>query len=401
MSRRRVVTNPAPASRADEDFSLVLGGPLYQLFIRTRLIRPPLQLLHRRMLFIPALAWLPLLALATLEGNALAGSGLPFLHDIEAYARFLVAMPLLILAEPVVHSWTRDIVHQFDERGVVPHRSTPGLQAAVESATRWRNSISVEVALIASVFVLAPWMWRHMTLYADTWYASVDGGRIQLTRAGWWLVHVSVPVFQFLLLRWWFRLAIWWRFLWQVSRLPLEVRAVHPDRSGGLGFLGEGVYGFMPLLFAQAAVVSGLVASRVLIGARTAAEFRGEIAMLVVLLVAQVLVPMLFFVPRLVAARREGLRRYGALAAAHGREFESKWIRAPAPAGDRLLGNADVSSLSDLASSHDVVRAMRPVPFDLRVLLQLVAISAAPFLPLVLTEIPLAELLRRVVGMVL
>jgi hypothetical protein len=385
-----------------EDFSLVLGGPLYQLLLRTRLARPPLDLLHRRMLIIPALAWLPLLALTLLEGHTLAGVSVPFLHDIETYVRFLVAMPLLILAEPVVHSWTREVVWQFRERGIVPAESMPRFQAAVDSALRLRNSLAAELVLLAAVFTLTPWLWRHgMALQTDTWYARIDAGRIDLTRAGWWFVHVSAPMFQFLLLRWWFRLAIWWRFLWQVSRLSLEIKAAHPDRAGGLGFLGEGVYGFMPLLFAQGAVVSGLIASRILTGARSAIEFRDEIALLVVLLVAQVLVPMLFFVPGLITSRRDGLRRYGALAAAYVREFENKWLRPRLPADEALVGNADVQSLADMAGSSDVVREMRPVPFDLRVLVQLVAVAAAPFLPLVLTVIPLAELLRRVVGMVL
>jgi hypothetical protein len=385
-----------------DDFSLILGGPLYQLFLKTRLARPPLRLLHRRMLVIPALAWLPLLALTLLEGHALGGVSLPFLLDIETYARFLVAMPLLILAEPVVHSWTREIVWQFRERGIVQAESMPRFHAALDSAMRLRNSMTAELLLLAAVFVLAPWLWQHgMALQTDTWYATVDAGRIDLTRAGWWFVHVSAPMFQFLLLRWWFRLAIWWRFLWQVSRLSLEVKAAHPDRAGGLGFLGEGVYGFMPVLFAQGAVVSGLIASRVMTGARTAVEFRGEIALLILLLVAQVLIPMLFFVPGLIAARREGLRRYGALAATYVRDFERKWLGASMPTGEALMGSADIQSLADIAGGSDVVRAMRPVPFDLRVLLQLVAISAAPFLPLVLTVIPLTELLRRVVEMVL
>jgi hypothetical protein len=384
------------------DFSLVLGGPLYQLFLRTRLARPPLELLHRRLLVIPALAWLPLLVLTLFEGRALAGVSLPFLHDIETYVRFLIAMPLLILAEPVVHSWTREIVWQFGERGIVRAESMPGFRAAIDSAMRLRNSITAELLLLAFVFVLTPWLWQHgMALQTDTWYATADDGRIDLTRAGWWFVHVSAPMFQFLLLRWWFRLAIWWRFLWQVSRLSLELKAAHPDRAGGLGFLGEGVYGFMPVLFAQGAVVSGLIASRVLTGARTAVEFRGEIALLVVLLAAQVLIPMLFFVPDLIAARREGLRKYGALAATYVRDFERKWLGASMPTDEVLVGNAGIQSLADMAGSSDVVREMRPVPFDLRVLAQLVAVAAAPFLPLVLTAIPLTELLRRVVGMVL
>lgn len=384
------------------DFSLILGGPLYQLFLKTRLARPPLELLHRRMLIIPALSWLPLLALTLLEEHALGGVSVPFLHDIETYVRFLVAMPLLILAESVVHSWTREIVWQFRERGIVPVESMPRFQASIDSAMRLRNSMTAELVLLAVVFALAPWLWQHgMALRTDTWYAEVNGGGIDLTRAGWWFVHISAPMFQFLLLRWWFRLAIWWRFLWQMSRLPLEIKAAHPDRAGGLGFLGEGVYGFMPLLFAQGAVVSGLIASRILTGARAAIEFRDEIALLVVLLVAQVLIPMLFFVPGLVTARRDGLRRYGALGATYVREFENKWLGASVPTNEALVGSADVQSLADMAGSSDVVREMRPVPFDVRVLVQLVVISAAPFLPLVLTVIPLAELLQRVVEMVL
>lgn len=384
------------------DFSLVLGGPLYRLFLKTRLARPPLQLLHRRMLVIPALAWLPLLALAVLEGHAVGGVRLPFLHDIETYARFLVAMPLLILAEPIVHTWTQESVWQFRERGIVPAGSMPRFQAAIDSAMRLRNSIAAELVLLAFVFLVGPWLWQQgLAQTTDTWYATVDDDHIELTRAGGWFVHVSVPMFQFLLLRWWFRLAIWWRFLWQASRLSLEIKAVHPDRAGGLGFLGEGVYGFMPVLFAQGVVVSGLIASRALTGTHTAVEFRDEIALLILLLVAEVLVPMLFFVPDLIVARREGLRRYGALAAAYVRDFERKWLGASMPAGEALLGSADIQSLVDMAGSSDVVREMRPVPFDLRVLVQLVVISAAPFLPLVLTVIPLTELLQRVVGMVL
>lgn len=401
MSSSPASKSPA-ASAVAEDFSLVLGGPLYQLFLRTRLARPPLQLLHRRMVVIPLLAWIPLLVLSTLAGHAVGGVGLPFLHDIETYARFLVALPLLILAEPVVDSWTREIVQQFRERGIVPARSLPRFQYAVDSAARWRNSTMVELVLLAAVLLLAPRLWQYgIALHSDTWYASVPEGRVDLTQAGWWFVHVSGPMFQFLLLRWWFRLAIWWRFLWQVSRLPLEVRAVHPDRSGGLGFLGEGIYGFMPLLFAQGAVVSGLIANRVLTGARTAVEFGGEIALLVVILVAQVLVPSLYFVPDLVAARRDGLRRYGALAALHAREFERKWMDETKPSDDALVGSPDISSLADLGASSDVVHEMRPVPFDLRVLVQLLAISVAPFAPLVLTVIPLSDLLQRVAGMLL
>jgi len=59
-----------------------------------------------------------------------------------------------------------------------------------------------------------------------------------LTAAGYWLAFVSIPLFQFILFRWYMRLVLWFRLLWQISRLNLHLTAAHPDREGGIGFLG-------------------------------------------------------------------------------------------------------------------------------------------------------------------
>jgi hypothetical protein len=385
-----------------EDFSLVLGGPLYQLLLKTRLARPPLELLHRRVLVIPALAWLPLLVLTLVEGNALGGVSVPFLSDIEAYARFLLAMPILLMAELVVHRQLRDIIRQFRERGIVPPESMPRFEGAIGEAMRWRNSLFAEIALLAIVLLVGPWTWQHgLALQTDTWYASVDAGRTELTRAGWWFIYVSAPIFQFLLLRWYFRLALWWGFLWKISRIPLELKAQHPDRAGGLDFLGDSISAFMPVLFAQGVVVAGIIASRVVTGARGAIEFRDEIIVMIILMVAMIVVPLLFFSPQLIAARRDGRRKFGALATAYVSDFNRKWLEGSMPATEPLVGSADIQSLADLAGSNDIMREMRTVPFGLRGLVFLVLATAAPFFPLVLTVIPLGELVRDAVELML
>jgi hypothetical protein len=68
-----------------------------------------------------------------------------------------------------------------------------------------------------------------------TWYGMTVTGKLQPTLAGWWLGCVSLPLVQFILLRWYFRLLIWTRFLWQVSRIDLRLVAIHPDRRRRLG----------------------------------------------------------------------------------------------------------------------------------------------------------------------
>ena len=75
------------------DFSLVLGGPLYQLWRRTRLAGDTLQLLRRRIIVMALLAWAPLLLLSVAEGHAWGDSvTLPFLYDVEMHVRLLLAL---------------------------------------------------------------------------------------------------------------------------------------------------------------------------------------------------------------------------------------------------------------------------------------------------------------------
>ena len=55
--------------------SLVLGGPLYQLWRRLYAAGPALELLARRMIGIPLVAWLPLLVLTAYDGVAIGQAG--------------------------------------------------------------------------------------------------------------------------------------------------------------------------------------------------------------------------------------------------------------------------------------------------------------------------------------
>jgi hypothetical protein len=95
---------PLP-SRVEEtpQFSLILGGPLYRILRRLHLAGPPLELQKRRVLLIIAITWLPLFLLSAISGHLLGGQGLPFLRDPEPHIRFLVALPVLIIAELIVH----------------------------------------------------------------------------------------------------------------------------------------------------------------------------------------------------------------------------------------------------------------------------------------------------------
>jgi len=384
------------------EFSLVVGGPLYQLWRGTRLADDALRLLRRRILAIVLLAWAPLLLLSIAEGHAWGdGVRLPFLYDVEVQVRLLIAVPLLVLAETFVHHRMQPVVRQFLDRGLIPDAARPQFDAAIASAIRLRNSAAAEVLLIAFVYFVGVRLWRtEVALDVTSWYGSTAQGRLQPSLAGWWLGLVSVPLFQFLFLRWYLRLFIWTRFLWQVSQIDLRLVPMHPDRAGGLGFLGAVAYAFSPLLLAQGTMLSGMMANQIFYAGATLLAFRVHLVGLVAVLLFAILGPMLVFAPKLAAAKRAGLREYGALAQRYVREFDGKWLRGGAPADEPLIGAADIQSLADLGNSFEVVNGMRWVPFAGQTVLQLAITTLLPVLPLMLTMISLEELLNQLLKVV-
>ena len=400
------MTSPTPVSgdsllRDPQDFSLVLGGPLFQLLRRAHLSDDALMLMRQRIIVLSLFAWLPLLALSALEGQVIGGTAaVPFLLDVDVHVRFLVALPLLIVAELVVHQRMRFVVKQFLERHLIPESAMTRFEAAIASALRLRNSVLAEVLLIAFVYgvgVLIVWR-QYGALAAATWYATPAAGGSTLSLAGMWYGYVSLPLFQFLLLRWYFRLAIWARFLWQVSRIELHLVPTHPDRVGGLGFLSNTVYAFTPLAVAHGALLAGMIANRIFYLGATLPDFKVEIAVMVGFLLCVVLGPLLVFAPQLAQAKRTGNREYGTLAQRYVREFDAKWLRGDAPAEEPLVGSADIQSLADLNNSFEVVRTMRLAPVTKEALVQLAAATLAPVAPLALTMMPLDELLKKLFG---
>jgi hypothetical protein len=381
------------------DFSLVLGGPLFQMWRRTHLSGDALELLHRRILVISVVAWLPLLVLSVIGGHALGGAiKVPFLYDIEAHVRFLIALPILVAAELIVHTRIRPAVKNFVARRIIVGEDMPKFHAAIDSAMRVRNSVTVEVVLLVLVYTLGLWIWRSQhSLGAATWYAMPEGSQLHLTFAGYWYAFVSIPLFQFILLRWYLRFFIWSQFLWRVSRLNLHLIATHPDRAAGLGFLGHSAYAFGPILFAQGALLAGLIASRIFYEGQSLMAFKMEAGGFLVFFVVIVLSPLVMYSPQLARAKRQGLRDYGRLASRYVREFEEKWIQGRAPKEEDLLGSGDIQSLADLGNSYAVVSEMRLVPFGLKDVVRLAAAAAAPLLPLVLTILSLGELLTYLI----
>ena len=367
------------------DFSVMLGGPLYQAYRRTHLCGETLELVMRRVMVVTALAWLPLLILSIADGRFAGGAQPPFLLHIDVHARLLIALPLLIATEAVVHNRLRATVRQFFERGLIPERARPRFEAAIRSALRLRNSTLAEVLLIAFVYSVGiTVIWRSVAAFPeDTWYGLAgEGGH--LTPAGWWYFLVSLPLFQFLLFRWYYRLLIWAWFLWLVSRSDLQLVPTHPDRCAGLGFLSVSTDSLMPFLFAHGALFAGVTASGILFEGRGLTDYWARLIAATAIVLAVALAPFLVFVPALFRAKRAGLKEYGALAQRYVHEFDRKWLHGEA-SGEHLLGSGDIQSLADLGNSFQVISGMRMFAINRNTVMLLTLATLLPLAPLVFT----------------
>jgi hypothetical protein len=227
------------------------------------------------------------------------------------------------------------------------------------------NSTPLEIGLLACIYTFGLWLWQsRVSIYAATWYATT-GGRWNLTPAGFWYVFISIPMLQFILLRWYVRFFIWYRFLWQVSRIDLHLIPTHPDRAAGLGFLGKSVYTFGPILFAQGTMLAGVVASRVLYRGEQLADFKLQIGAFIAFFIVAILGPLAMFTPRLAALRRKGLADYGQLAQQYVGGFDQRWVRGELPSAEPLLGTAApfVPLLLTIWSPEDVIMRIVQVVF--------------------------------------
>jgi hypothetical protein len=382
------------------NFSLVLGGPLYKLLWRLHWAGSVPQLLRRQAATFIFLCWVPLAVLSLAQGHFLGGTKLSFLGDIETHVRFLVSLPVLILAEMIVHQRIRPILKNFLERQVVPPEELPKFYAAINSAVRIHNSVIAEIVLFVFVFTAGTWIWRHqIPLDVASWYASSREGHVHLTMAGNWLAFVSVPAFQFILLRWYMQFLIWFWFLLRVSHLKLHLPALHPDRAGGVGFVGKSSLGFAPLLFAQSALLSGQIASRIFYNGESLFASKVTILGYVVFTVVAVLAPLFSFTSQLIRAKRKDLGKYSALASQYVLDFDQKWLQGKAN-DEELLANNDIQSLADLSTSFDVAREMRLLPIATDDIVLLFVVTVAPFLPLLLTIMPLEQLVMRVIKLI-
>ena len=339
-------------------------------------------------LFATAVAWLPLLLLAVIDGVALGSRvEVPFLKDFLPYGQFLLAVPVLVMSGPMVGRLLGWAAAELRRSDVLSPEATPALEDLLTRAVaRWRGKeVNIVIAVLTCAITVA-WFWGAREWLTGGWQ-YVDG---RITPAGWWYLLVSMPVLRFLILRWIWRQLLWAWVLWRTSKLKVQPQPTHPDRAGGLAFLGstQAVFGMLILVFGLQ--LSCVIADSVSYRGADLMSYKWHALAFVVLTVAVLLLPLLVFLPKLMQARAENLLFLSGTGY-HGADQLDKQLRSDR--GEPLPADA-ISGLSDFGVLYENARLMKVVPLEWRHVLALALAAVLPFLPLVFLVMPAKEVLE-------
>jgi hypothetical protein len=281
------------------------GGPAVRLQEALHLLTPSDQHLARRAVIFALLGWLPIAAFALAEGTL--GS---FLTDYGAYGRLLIAVPLFIWAESDCNPRLDRVVRQFSRAGLITDTTRTEYEAAIKSTRRLRDSRLGEVTAIVLaylvVFALAKYVAAQSVV---TWLWNSTGS---FSLAGWWHALVSLPILLILIFGWLFRIILWARFLWLMSKIELRLMPSHPDHCGGLMFVSSSIRGFRMVAFALGSIVAGTVANHVIRERASPLDFKNIAIGLAGVVVVLVVGPLTTFIGHLRDAKRDAMYSYGA-----------------------------------------------------------------------------------------
>jgi len=354
------------------------------------------------------LCWLPLLLLAAYEGILVNQNlDLPFLYDLKPYVRYLLVVPLLIVADVLIDPLITTNLQSIGLSGLIEEKDKKRYKNAVEQLKRRKDSYLADIVILLLIVAASISFFVNLAdLDADNsftkWSVVLVNNKPQLTYTGWWFLLVSTPILLILLLRWFWRFFLWARFLFQVSRIPLKLQPTHPDMAGGLGILKNGEGSFILIFFVFGALLSVSLAEEILYHEMTLIQAQPIIAVYIATSILIMTLPHVFFSVQLIKAKRWGRVVYGGLGYRLSQAFDKKWGNPENKAsGEELLNTADPSAVCDYSDVYEAVREMRYLPISIKDFILQAFLLAVPFMPLVFTEIPVFEVLRRVIDAVI
>lgn len=390
---------------AAHSFHLSKGGLLHNLLLRMHIIEEGRYHTRRLIFLFIALTWLPLLILSAVEGNLYkAGTGVSFFTDLNPHVRFLISAPILILAGQIIDPLINAVIQHLKTSGILQEDSLAQYSAAQDNLMHRLDSNWSDIVIIVLAFLISdlakPGYGDTELGNISTWLWSADTKNVSVTMAGWWYFLLAAPLAQVLLYRWLWRFILWISFLYRISKIKLSLLPTHGDLVGGAGILSAGQIAFVIVFLAFGTLLSSGLAHEMLVDGSSFKQAQPVIYGFVVFSVVALVAPLLLFTKQLITAKRRARRQYGALGYRLSNAFDKKWNQEEAPMeqGKDILTAVDPSALADYNAVHETINGMHIFPMKIKTIAILAVILYVPFAPLILIEVPLAEVLSRLLN---
>lgn len=356
----------------------------------------------RKILFFSGLTWLPLLILTLINNTAINSDiNISFLKDFETYTKFLIGLPALFIADNFIKYQISNAQIHFVESGIISGNNEGLYETYLKKYRSLEKSEFAQVLIFILAFIII-YLLRSLASYygkATSW--KTDSGTESFTAAGYWYTFISLPLLKYFTLRLVWKFLLWSWFLRKLSKMDLNLVAIDPDRSGGLGFLGTVQISFGILGFAQSAFLSSEIANKVMFSGVPLEEFKIYFIIIPVITIIY-LTPLFFFYKVLSALKLNGIMIFGALSHKYSLNFNDKWVKGiDFEEKEPLLGSADIQSLADIGTSFEVVETMRTLPFSLRNTSTMLILIALPLLPLLTLKYDIMVILEAIAGFIL
>ncbi len=378
------------SAKDPQPFLIARGGPFYDMQLKAKLVRrKDLNPLVRAAVFV-ALTWGVPLILCLMAGTAFGPlEARPFLLDPGAWARFFVAVALLVMAETEIEEHLRDGVRQFFAGPLLTENALVAAKAAVAQALRRRNSsladvISLLLGIASSVFMV----FNMRDQIASSWAAG-DGTAI--SAAGWWSIIFSNTLFWFLVARAFWRHIIWALLLSDFSKLDTRLVATHPDGHAGLGFVGRYPNAYVLFTVAVSCVISAAVTHQVLHGTFTISALSTVMGVWLVFITLYFGLPLVGFTKLLSDFKKRSLLAASNRGTEFQRQVERKTLGRNVEVDE--VNKADDTELADPGKFYDAAKKLSPMLVTRSTLVPVSAAALLPFVLVGITQLPIKEML--------
>ena len=388
------------SAHSQEDFSLSAGGPFNRALERMRLHNR----LGRFAVVGLCITWLPLLLITIIEGTLYAGTQLPFLKDVAMHARLLVALPMLIMIKLPIDTKVNAVTKFLAEVLMSPEERQEFLTTAFRRARKLTSSAVTEIILLlivigATVSFVKGGVYSALEDGTISWMTYTKEAGQRLSVAGYWAVIISIPIFQFLLLRWLWRYFVWMILLFHLSKATLNLMPTHADRAGGLGIIMLAQRSFNLIFVAGGVSISGQLIAQLLKHPDSFESIRGQGIAYIIICLVFLLIPLLFFMQKLFKTKDKGLLHMSDLGATLSRQFEREWVNDLPIEKKPEEKQVDPSLLFDYSGMYDSLQQLRTVPVTPRDIIGMALKLFVPFIPILFIHFSVVELLQKIAGL--